>query len=76
MKPSKKQLKKLKSSLPKHYAETLAKDQAVSVDHVYKVLAGTSENIEVIEAAVELAKKHKDSTGDRSKNVSEGIAAL
>lgn len=56
---TKKDLNKLKKSLPKGYRDSIAGKCDCSTGLVDMVLAGTRKNIEVLTAAVNMAKFHK-----------------
>ncbi len=56
---TKKDLNKLKKSLPKGYRDLIAEKFDCSTGYVDMVLAGTRKNIEVLTAAVSLAQSHK-----------------
>jgi hypothetical protein len=56
---TKKDLNKLKKSLPKGYRDLIAEKCNCSIGLVDMVLAGTRKNIEVLTVAVNLAQSHK-----------------
>ena len=56
---TKKELNKLKKSLPKGYRDMLAETCECSTGLVDMVLAGTRKNIQIITAAIDLALSHK-----------------
>lgn len=59
MKLAKTDLKKLKKSLPSGAAQMLAESQGVTQSYVRMVLNGDREDVELIEAAIELAEAQK-----------------
>jgi len=65
------QLKKLRQSLPKKYAKTIAEKCSVTTDYVRKTLNGYRINNNVIDVAVELATEHKNKIDKRSKAIQE-----
>ena len=56
---TKKELNKLKKSLPKGYRDLIAEKCDCSIGLVDMVLAGTRKNIQIVDAAVNLALSHK-----------------
>jgi len=52
---TKKQLKRIKQNLPKHYAKTIAEQTGKSEALVYKVLSGDINNVDILSKAIELA---------------------
>ena len=68
---TKKELIKLKKSLPKGYRDVLAEKFTCSVSTVDMVLVGTRKNIELIKAAIELAKVHKVEMENLSKEIKQ-----
>ena len=56
---TKKDLKKLRNSLPKGFRTTIAEQCNCSVSLVEQVLNGVRVNLDVVQAAVELAASHK-----------------
>ena len=68
---TKKELIKLKKSLPKGYRDILSLKFNCSVSTVDMVLVGTRKNIELIKAAVELAKVHKVEMENLSKEIKQ-----
>lgn len=68
---TKKELIKLKNSLPKGYRDTLSLKFNYSVSTVDMVLVGTRKNIELIKAAIELAKCHKIEMENLSKEIKQ-----
>jgi len=67
----KEQLKKLRESLPKKYAKTIAAECGVSADYVRKTLSGFRINNDVIDVAIKLATEHKNKLDERSKAIEE-----
>lgn len=72
MKLDDQQLTKLKVKLPKHYAKTVASSLQVSVAHVYNVLSGKSDDVQVLEALLTLAEK----TEAKKVSVNRKVSAL
>jgi len=66
---TKKELIKLKKSLPKGYRDVLAEKFNCSMSTVDMVLVGTRKNIELIKVAIELAKDHKIEMENLSKEI-------
>lgn len=65
----KEKLDQLKQKLPLGYAKILARDFDVKEDYVRKVLRNERSNVPIIDAAIELAKKHADKNADRLKTI-------
>jgi hypothetical protein len=63
------ELKRLKKYLPKGYRNTLAEEFEISINTVDKILGGKRNNIQVLQAAAQLAEEHK-------KNITEFIQQL
>ncbi len=61
--------KKLKEKLPRGYAKTIANKLDISESTVRKVLNGQRNNLNVIEAAIELAKKALQRQNDMKKEI-------
>jgi hypothetical protein len=57
---TKDELDKIKENLPGGYRETLASTTRLSVVTIDKVLSGERQNLNVIRAAIDLAKQHKE----------------
>ncbi len=68
---TKKELIKLKKSLPKGYRDALAEKFNCSVSTVDMVMVGTRKNIELIKAAIDIAKGHKIEMENLSKEIKE-----
>jgi len=66
---TKKDLNKLKKSLPKGYRDLIAEKLDCSVSLVDQVLAGTRKNIEIVDAAVNLALSHKAQIEELSNKI-------
>lgn len=68
MKMNKAELSLLKENLPKGFRQTLADQCRCSVASVDSVLAGTRSNIDIIKAAVEMAKTfHEEKSALKQK---------
>jgi len=66
---TKKEFSKLKKSLPKGYRDLIAEKLDCSLSLVDQVLAGTKENIKVLNAAVNLAEDHKTQIEELSNKI-------
>jgi hypothetical protein len=66
---TKKELNKLKKSLPKGYRDLIAEKCNCTTALVDMVLAGTRKNIEIVNAAVNLALSHKAQIEELSNKI-------
>lgn len=66
---TKKDLNKLKKSLPKGYRDLISEKLDCSISLVDQVLAGTRKNIEIVDAAVNLALSHKAQIEELSNKI-------
>lgn len=65
-----KELEKLKSKLPKKYRETLwQRLNKYSISSINAVLRGDYNNIEIIDAAIQLAEEHQNALKSRSEKI-------
>lgn len=73
---SKEELKKLRDSLPKDASATLANLFNMKVGSIRNILSGQANNVAIIEAAIELALKHKQEKDKQGKTIKSSIASL
>lgn len=66
----KEDLQKIKEWLPRGYAGIVSKKTGVSKVMVYKVIAGTYNNLTVLDALIKLAKEHKSKIEIQEKIIS------
>lgn len=66
---TKKDLNKLKKSLPKGYRDTLAEKCDCSLSLIDSVLSGTRKNLEILKEAVDLAISYKAETEALSNQI-------
>ena len=66
---TKKELKKLKDKLPSGYRDTLATQTDLSLTSVDKILAGERKNINLVKAALNLAKTHQAELAQISSDI-------
>lgn len=62
-------LKKLRDSLPSNYAELLEKKIGFSKSTIYSVMNGVRNNMEIIDAAIELARDTKEKLESQKKAI-------
>jgi hypothetical protein len=62
-------LEKLKNALPTNYIDTLSERTEFSRSYVCQVINGERNNLEIIDAAIELAKEEKVIREERQKQI-------
>jgi len=68
---TKKELNRLKKSLPKGYRDMLAEKLNCTTSMVDMVLAGTRKNLDIISTAIEIAKAHKKKMSQLSQEINQ-----
>lgn len=67
----KEDLLKLKQNLPKGFRQQLAEDHKVTLSYIDLVLNGKRDNLDIIESAIEIAKKHKQKKNSISQQINK-----
>lgn len=68
---NKKDLVKLKNSLPKGYRKLISKRMNCSPSLVTMVFSGTRTNLEIVKEAITIAKEHKQEMESLSKEIND-----
>lgn len=68
---TKKELNKLKNSLPRGYRDMIAEQLSCSVTLIDMVFAGNRRNIEIIKVAINIAQTHKEELAELSTKIKD-----